>query len=258
MTKKEIKKLLDIKVEQFNNPEFLLNDPVGIPHRFTVLQDIEIMGFFAAILAWGQRITIINNCNKLINLFDGNPYEFILNHKSKDLKRFKGFAHRTFNEDDLLYVIDFFKRYYNSNLSLENAFSKDVKPKDTDVGNGLAGFRNLFTDCDYFPHRTGKHVASPVAGSACKRLNMYLRWMVRKDEAGVDFGLWTKIKPSQLVCPLDVHVQRVALKLGLLKSEKSNWETAVQLTNELKKFDPIDPVKYDFALFGIGVEGSLD
>ncbi len=246
--------LLNHKVKQYNHPNFIANDPICIPHLFTQKQDIEIMGLFAAIFAWGQRITIINKCKELIERMDGKPYDFILHHTDKDLKRLVGFKHRTFNDTDLLYFVHFLNDWYKKHPSLETAFSDGIKPKDETVENGLNYFRKLFFSLNDAPTRTFKHVASPEQNSACKRINMYLRWMIRKDDKGVDFGIWNNIKPNQLVCPLDVHVQRVAIKLGLLHRTQSDWQAALELTQTLKTLDKKDPVKYDFALFGLGVD----
>lgn len=248
-----ISSFLDSTYTLYNTPEFIQNDPICIPHLFTAKQDIEIMGFFAAVFAWGQRVTIINKCKELIDRMDHAPHAFILNHSEQDLKRLIGFKHRTFNDTDLLYFISFFHQWYKQHDSLEDAFASHVKPRHTDIGQGLNGFRELFFALRDVPHRTYKHVASPQQNSACKRINMYLRWMVRKDDRGVDFGIWKKIKPSQLICPLDLHVQRVAIKLGLLQREQSDWKAAIELTENLRKLDKSDPVKYDFALFGLGV-----
>lgn len=250
---KQIISLLNQKVKQYNHISFIENDPICIPHLFTQKQDIEIMGFFAAIFAWGQRVTIINKCKELIERMDSSPHQFILHHTDKDLQNMLGFKHRTFNDTDLLYFIHFFKHWYKKHDTLETAFSNGMKPKDETVENGLNHFRKLFFSLDDAPTRTFKHVASPEQNSACKRINMYLRWMVRKDDNGVDFGIWNNIKPAQLVCPLDVHVQRVATKLGLLQRTQSDWQAAIELTQALKSFDKKDPVKYDFALFGLGV-----
>jgi uncharacterized protein (TIGR02757 family) len=249
-----IKSFLDEKYELYNRPSFIPNDPVSIPHLFKKKQDIEIMGLWAAVLAWGQRKTIINKCNELINLMDYSPYDFVLNHKTNDLKRFLKFKHRTFNDTDTLYFIEFFRNHYSKYNSLEDAFVKGIKQSDKNIENGLIYFHEYFFSMEDFPQRTKKHISTPARNSACKRLNMFLRWMVRKDDNGVDFGIWKKIKPSQLVCPCDVHVERVARKLKLIKRKQMDWQTAVELTENLKQFDPKDPVKYDFALFGLGVE----
>ena len=254
MISEKIATILDEKFAFFNHPRFIEHDPIQIPHSFNRLQDKEIMGFWVAILAWGQRKTILQNAQSLINLMDGAPYDFILNHQDADLKRFESFKHRTFQYPDTLYFIDFFKRHYSHTNSLESAFNKGLSPEDLTIENGLNGFYHYFFDSEWSPERTKKHIASPLKNSACKRINMFLRWMVRKDEAGVDFGLWNTIKPSQLVCPLDVHAMRTAGQLGLMKEEKANWKTALGLTNTLRELDPTDPVKYDFALYGMGIE----
>ena len=250
----EIKTILDEGYKKYNHLSFIADDPISIPHRFSKLQDIEIMGFWASMLAWGQRKTIINKCNELIDLLDVDPYNFIRHHNESDLKRFSNFKHRTFNLIDTLYFIAFFKEYYQSNDSLEDAFISPSGNEPT-VENGLVYFQNLFFGLEYFHARTKKHVSSPASKSACKRLNMFLRWMVRKDKSGVDFGIWNKIKPAQLICPCDVHVDRVARKLGLITRRQTDWLTANELTENLRKFDENDPVKYDFALFGLGLEG---
>ncbi len=254
MNQAQIKELLELKVKEYNQPGFIANDPIQIPHSFSKLQDIEIMGFWAAMLAWGQRITIINKCKELISLMDGAPHNFIVNHEESDLKKMMQFKHRTFNTTDLLYFIAFFKDYYSKNESLETAFSQFLTPTDNTIENALIGFHHLFFSLEDAPSRTRKHIATPLRKSACKRLNMFLRWMVRKDEAGVDFGIWQQIRPSQLICPLDVHVERVAKKLKLLKRKQTDWQAAIELNKVLKKFDSVDPVKYDFALFGLGLE----
>ncbi len=249
--------LLNEKYLLYNQPNFIPNDPICIPHQFTQKQDIEIMGFWAAILAWGQRKTIINKCQELIVLMDNAPYDFVINHQDSDLKSFLNFKHRTFNATDTLYFLDFFKRYYAENESLETAFSQFVSPTDEHISKGLIGFHDLFCNHGNFPVHTRKHIASPTRNSTCKRLNMFLRWMVRQDDRGVDFGIWQTIKPSQLICPCDVHVDRVARKLGLIARPQTDWQTALELTENLRKIDANDPVKYDFALFGLGVEGEM-
>lgn len=258
MIPNHIAELLNAKAEHYNQPRFMLLDPVQIPHRFSKLQDIEIMGFWAAVLAWGQRATIINKCTALIDRMDGAPHQFVTQHQDTDLKRFLDFKHRTFNATDALYFIAFFKDYYAQNHSLETAFiDPAAADESTNVRGGLEAFQKRFFGLDFAPDRTRKHVATPLRGSSCKRLNMFLRWMVRHDDRGVDFGLWRRISPAQLVCPCDVHVDRVARKLGLIQRPKTDWQTAVELTQNLKELDPLDPVKYDFALFGLGVEGEM-
>ncbi|CAG4992912.1 hypothetical protein DYBT9275_01066 [Dyadobacter sp. CECT 9275] len=247
--------LLEAKAEQYNGPDFIPNDPISIPHRFSLKQDIEIMGFWASILAWGQRKTIINKCVELITLMDGAPYDFVRNHQESDLKAFLSFKHRTFNATDTLYFLHFFQEYYRNHDSLEEAFLVNMSANEPNTEKGLIGFHDLFCDSAFFPERTRKHIATPVRKSSCKRLNMFLRWMVRKDDKGVDFGLWNRLSPAQLICPCDVHVDRVARLLGLIKRPVTDWQTAVELSGSLRLLNPDDPVKYDFALFGLGIEG---
>ncbi|WPU92888.1 TIGR02757 family protein [Mucilaginibacter sabulilitoris] len=261
-----IKLFLDARVAQYNQPGFIENDPISIPHMFRRKEDIEIMGFWAATLAWGQRVTIIKKCKELIALMDGAPYDFIINHEEPDLKKLLSFKHRTFNDIDTLYFIAFFRQHYERFESLEDAFvpPSPLKGEFFDLhapplgGRGaeaaLNHFRSYFFSLPDFPHRTMKHVSSPSQKSTCKRLNMFLRWMVRKDDCGVDFGIWNKIKPTDLVCPLDLHVDRVARKLLLITRKQTDWQAAEELTARLREFDPADPVKYDFALFGLGIE----
>lgn len=255
-----LKKFLDKKVLEYNQPNFIPNDPICIPHLFTKKQDIEVMGFIASILAWGQRKTIINKCNELIERMGGKPYDFIMNHREEDLKALLGFKHRTFNDTDLLYFISFFRFHYERFESLEDAFligQEQVKPSRISIEVALNEFKNYFFSLPDYPLRTRKHVSSPVQKSTCKRLNMFLRWMVRVDNKGVDFGLWNRIAPSQLICPCDVHVERVARKFQLITFPKVNWKTAIELTDNLRLLDTKDPVKYDFALFGLGVEREM-
>lgn len=249
-----LKDFLDQKVTQYNQPGFIELDPVSIPHRFSIKQDIEIAGFFAATLAWGQRKTIINKCLQLMEMMDNSPYQFMLHHKESDLKPFLNFKHRTFNDLDTLYFIRFFSAFYKEKESLESAFTIGWNEEEDIMSVLLKNFHQYFFQDPFAPSRTKKHVATPDRNSACKRLNMFLRWMVRKDEKGVDFGIWDTIRPYQLICPCDLHVDRVGRKLGLITRKQTDWWTAVELTRRLREFDPIDPVKYDFALFGLGVE----
>jgi len=244
--------LLELKYKQYNTTDFIALDPVCIPHRFTKKEDIEITGFIAAVLAWGQRKTIINKCTDLIERMDGVPHQFITQHQDVDLKKLEGFVHRTFNDTDLLYFVYALKEMYAAFTSMEEVFLTGMNRNSLNIEGGLIAFRNYFFSFDH-PHRTRKHISSPETKSACKRLNMFLRWMVRKDKNGVDFGIWKGIQPAQLVCPCDVHVDRMARQLGLITRKQVDWQTAVQLTENLKGLDPKDPVKYDFALFGMGI-----
>ena len=247
----QLKTFLDRKVEEYNQPSFIPHDPVSIPHRFALLQDREIAGFFAAIFAWGNRRIIINKTTELMQLMDNAPYQFILQHQETDLKNLLSFKHRTFNTTDLLYCIHFFQHHYSSHTSLEQAFfpDKDVAT----VEAALNHFHHYFFSLPDAPERTKKHIAAPFKKSTCKRLNMYLRWMVRQDDKGVDFGIWNHISPAALICPIDVHVARVARKVGLIRRPVTDWQTALELTEQLRQMDPTDPAKYDFALFGLGV-----
>jgi uncharacterized protein (TIGR02757 family) len=232
------------------HPDFIKDDPLSIPHRFSLRQDQEIAGFFAAIFAWGNRTTIINKSLELLERMDNTPYAFCLDASPPELKRLLKFRHRTFNEDDLLYFVEFFRNHYKTHPSLESAFTAGMQKHDLTVEQGLNHFKQYFFRLPHL-HRTQKHIASPAQGSACKRINMFLRWMVRDD--GIDLGLWKNISPAQLVCPLDLHVSRVAKKFGLIDRPNADWTSALQLTERLREFDPADPVKYDFALFALGV-----
>ena len=249
-----IKDFLDEKVALFNRPNFIELDPISIPHRFAKKQDIEIAGFFAAILAWGQRKTILNKCSELLECMDNAPHDFMLNHTEGDLKAVLGFKHRTFNEVDALYFIHFLSWFYRNQDSLEKAFLIGQTGAVDSMESMLTQFQRHFFSLEDAPSRTKKHISSPATRSACKRINMYLRWMVRQDQQGVDFGIWKQISPAQLICPCDLHVDRVGRKLGLITRKQTDWGTAVELTQVLRSFDPLDPVKYDFALFGLGVE----
>ncbi|MBD2752684.1 TIGR02757 family protein [Spirosoma validum] len=267
-----LKDFLDRKADQYNRPSFIERDPISIPHRFSRKQDIELMGFWAAVLAWGQRPVILKKANELVSLMDGAPYDFVRNHEESDLQRFLNFKHRTFNASDALYFLHFFRQYYLTNESLEDAFLPKKELIDSArlasdpayvVEQGLIAFHDRFCSLtDFFPERTRKHIATPARNSSCKRLLMFLRWMVRQDDRGVDFGIWTRLRPSQLVMPIDVHVNRVSRELGLLTSRNAvptqpDWKAALALTEVLRAFDPADPVRYDFALFGLGVDGEM-
>jgi uncharacterized protein (TIGR02757 family) len=265
-TKKELQDFLEKKVLEYNHPSFIEKDPVSVPHRFTRKQDIEIAGLFAAVFAWGNRTTIILKSNELLKGMDDAPYDFIKNHTASDLKRFLDFKHRTFNSTDLLYFIRFLKSHYLRNSSLESAFLPDLtviksnsilSPRlsadDEFARKALSIFYKRFFSLKNAPARTQKHIASPERNSTCKRLNMYLRWMVRQDNKGVDFGIWKNISAADLICPVDLHVSRVSRGFGLITRKQTDWHTAIELTMALREMDKSDPVKYDFALFGLGV-----
>ena len=250
----QLREFLDEMVLRYNRQDFIEDDPVSIPHFFSRKEDIEIAGFFSAVLAWGQRKTILNKLRELLSRMDLAPHEFILHHQKQDLKRLEGFVHRTFSDTDLLYFVQFLQSVYLQQGSLEAAFFPEADCGNDAVFKALSGFRKQFTGAAFFPARTGKHISSPESGSACKRLNMFLRWMVRKDDAGVDFGIWDRTSAASLICPCDVHVERQARKLGLVSRPKPDWAMAVELTEKLRLLNPSDPVRYDFALFGMGVD----
>lgn len=247
-----LKDFLDAKVTQFNRSGFIELDPISIPHQYKKRQDIEIAGLLTAVLAWGQRITIIKKSHELLSWMDHSPHDFLLDHTMADLKPFEKFKHRTFNATDAIYFIRSLKSIYQKHASLEDAFLGSSVEEN--VGKSIGNFHKIFFSLPDFPERTKKHISTPERKSACKRINMYLRWMVRQDKTGVDFGLWKRISSSQLIIPLDLHVERVARKLKLIQRKQVDWETALELTSNLKILDAVDPVKYDFALFGLGIE----
>lgn len=249
MNSAELKDFLDAKVDLYNQPSFIKYDPISIPHLFTTQPDIEIAALFAAIFSWGNRTTIISKSKELMQLMDMQPHQFVVHHSAKDLKRLLSFKHRTFTADDLYYFIEFFHQHFKKRNSLEIAF---FPAKGMTVEEGLNHFKNYFFSFEHLK-RTEKHISSPQQKSSCKRLNMFLRWMVRSDKNGVDFGHWKNISSAQLICPLDVHVARVARQYYLLLRKQNDWQAALELTANLRKLDKQDPVKYDFALFGTGV-----
>lgn len=244
----EIFELLEEKHDKFNRVSFIESDPISIPHLFSKPQDIEIAGFLASTIAWGQRVTIINNARKLVELMDLAPHDFVMNHTVSDLIRLEKFKHRTFNFVDISYFVTSLKNIYTKNNSLEDVFAQ----YPTNMQQSIHHFRNQFFELEH-PYRTTKHVSDTMNNSAAKRINMYLRWMIRNDNRGVDFGLWKKINPKHLMCPLDVHSGNVARKLGLLNRSQNDWKAVEELTANLRKYDINDPIKYDFSLFGLGV-----
>lgn len=250
MNKTELKAFLDYKVDQYNTPEFIDSDPIQIPHLFSKKEDIEIAGFLTATIAWGNRKSILNNSHKLMNLMDMSPYEFVMNHQENDLETFEGFVHRTFNSDDLSYFIKALQNIYTNHGGLESIFSESAT-RDS-LQPAIHEFKTIFFELEH-QRRTEKHVSDPLKNSAAKRINMFLRWMVRSNDTGVDFGIWKDISPAQLSCPLDVHSGNVARKLKLLKRKMNDAKALAELDHNLRKMDPQDPVKYDFALFGLGV-----
>lgn len=250
MTKDELKAFLDEKVVKYNHPDFIESDPIQVPHQFSDPEDIAIAGFLTATIAWGQRKTIINNAKNWMKLMGESPFDFVMNANDSQLQRFSGFKHRTLNEEDAVRLMKALKQLYIKYGSFEKSFSTGIRRGDKTMYNAIVNFRTeLLGDQKT---RTHKHVSNPASGSAAKRINMFLRWMCRKDQSGVDLGIWN-ISPSLLSCPLDVHSGNVARKLGLLERKQNDWKALQELDNSLRKMAPLDPVKYDFALFGLGV-----
>lgn len=257
MNSEQLQDFLNKHYEYYETNFNIEVDPISIPYQFRRLQDVEISGLFASILAWGNRKAILKSCNQLMKLMDDTPYDFIKHHKASDLKPLTNFVYRTFNGTDLLYLIAFLQHYYQQNESLESAFHYPQKDNQAfDMREALVYFHNNVFHLDYAPDRTRKHIGTPEKKSACKRINMYLRWMVRQNSK-VDFGLWNNIQPKDLVCPLDIHVSTTARNLGLLERKQDDWKAAIELTSKLKSFDEHDPVKYDLVLFSLGAEKRI-
>ncbi len=250
MNRKELKDFLDEKALLYNNVDFIESDPIQIPHRYTKKEDIEISGFLVATISWGNRKSIINNGIRLMDIMGNSPHDFVINFSEKDTEKLSGFVHRTFNEIDLTYFIKSLQNIYVKHGGLEKVFSDYAK--ELNVQEAIHHFKKLFFSLDH-PVRTQKHISDPLKNSAAKRINMFLRWMVRDSSTGVDFGIWKSISPSQLSCPLDVHTGNIARKLGLLKRNQNDAKALTELDQALRELDPVDPVKYDFALFGLGV-----
>lgn len=247
----ELFDLLEAKYHLYNTEGFVEDDPISIPHQFSLKEDVEIAGFLAATIAWGQRVTIINNANKILRMMDYAPHDFILNHTARDLEKTEGFVHRTFNSLDLRFFFKSLQNIYKHHGGLEASFLQK-----TGSENSISNFKKLFFSIDH-ERRTQKHVADPLKKSTAKRINMYLRWMVRNDQNGVDFGIWKTHKTKDLMIPLDVHTGNVGRSLGLLTRKQNDWQAVEELTASLRQFDSNDPVKYDFALFGMGVNGDI-
>ncbi|TVZ59606.1 uncharacterized protein (TIGR02757 family) [Flavobacteriaceae bacterium MAR_2010_105] len=250
MTIPDLKDFLDAKVIQYNNSKFIETDPIQVPHTFSLKEDIEISGFLTATIAWGNRKSIINNAKRMMTLLENAPHDFVINHQDSDLEKLLPFVHRTFNGEDFIQFIASLKHIYETHLGLEQVFAS-YSEKDS-LQKSIHKLKSHFFEVEHLP-RTQKHISDPLKNSAAKRINMFLRWMVRQDTAGVDFGIWKSLSPSQLSCPLDVHSGNVARKLGLLNRKQNDAKALNELDNSLRKLDPKDPVKYDFALFGLGV-----
>ncbi|WP_308992600.1 TIGR02757 family protein [Mariniflexile litorale] len=250
MNKTELKDFLDNKVVQYNNPKFIESDPIQVPHQFSIKEDIEIAGFLTATISWGNRKSIINNAKRLMELLDNSPFDFVINHTETDLENMHSFVHRTFNSDDAIQFIKSLKHIYLNHNGLETLFAKHTE--NDSVQNAISKFKTTFFEVEHL-QRTKKHISDPLKNSAAKRINMFLRWMVRNDKTGVDFGIWNSLSPAQLSCPLDVHSGNVARKLGLLTRKQNDAKALLELDTNLRNLDANDPVKYDFALFGLGV-----
>jgi uncharacterized protein (TIGR02757 family) len=250
LDKTMLKDFLDSKVQNYNQVRFIASDPIQVPHQFYKKEDIEIAGFLTATIAWGNRKSIINNANNLMLLLDNAPFDFVMNHTDSDLSRLSPYVHRTFNGQDCIQFIKSLKHIYTKHNGLESVFVKHSEAKS--LQKSIHFLKQYFFEIDHIS-RTEKHISDPLKNSAAKRINMFLRWMVRNDNAGVDFGIWKNLSPSQLSCPLDVHSGNVARKLGLLKRKQNDAKAVKELDTNLRKLDAKDPVKYDFALFGLGV-----
>jgi len=250
INKIELKEFLDSKVEQYNNLKFIESDPIQVPHLFILKEDIEIAGFLTATISWGNRKSIINNAKRMVELLDNSPYDFVLNHQETDLEKLSLFVHRTFNGEDLIQFIKSLKHIYKNHNGLESVFLKHAEKES--LQNSISKFKSIFFEEEHLV-RTQKHISDPSKNSAAKRINMFLRWMIRNDKAGVDFGIWNTLSPNQLSCPLDVHSGNVARKLGLLKRKQNDAKALLELDKSLRQLDPKDPIKYDYALFGLGV-----
>ena len=254
MEEQELKEFLDYKANEFNNPGFIKDDPIGVPHRYSLKEDIEISGLLVSIIAWGNRKAIVRNGHLMMDLLCDSPYDFVMSHKSRDLGRLEGFVHRTFNGIDFVHFIKALKNLYETTAGIESIFFKNAAPDS--LQPAIHEFKKIIYSSPY-PARTAKHVPDPFKGSAAKRINMYLRWMVRKDKNGVDFGIWPTISQSILSCPLDIHSGNTARKLGLLTRTQNDSKAVAELDRNLRQLDSNDPVKYDFALFGLGIFEKL-
>ena len=249
MNFEELKDYLDFKADQYNNPNFIESDPIQIPHRYKIKEDIEISGFLASTIAWGNRKMIINSATKMMDAMGNNPYDFVMNATNNQIDAIDNIVHRTFNSEDFRYFIKSLRNIYEHHGGLQNVFSVN---NSINLQNRISEFKKIFFEIDH-PLRTTKHISDPLKGSSSKRINMFLRWVSRKDTNGVDFGIWNTISPSELSCPLDVHSGNVARALGILNRKQNDQKALMELDEALRKFDQTDPVKYDFALFGLGV-----
>ncbi len=253
-TDSEMKAYLDAMADRYNNPDFIEYDPISVPHRYSLKEDIEIAGLLAATISWGDRRVIVRNGHKMLDLLGESPYDFVMSYKAGQLKSLDGFVHRTFNHDDLKYFIRALRHIYKMHGGMEKIFT--LHADTSSLQPAIHKFKRIFFEIPH-PQRTAKHIPDPFKGSAAKKMNMLLRWLIRKDSKGVDFGIWQSVSPSILSCPLDVHSGNIARQLGLLKRKQNDAKAVSELDNELRKLDPEDPVKYDFALFGLGISGEF-
>lgn len=250
MNPSELKDFLDEKVLQYNTLDFIESDPVQIPHLFSLKEDIEIAGFLSATIAWGNRKMIINNSHRMMDLMGNAPFDFVMSHTENDLERLEIFVHRTFNGIDFASFIRSLQHIYTNHGGLEAVFSKHQETHS--MQKSIHEFKKIFFEVPH-QYRTQKHISDPLNNSAAKRINMYLRWMIRQDNKGVDLGIWKSISTASLSCPLDVHSGNVARKLAILTRKQNDGKALSELDLKLREFDAKDPVKYDFALFGLGV-----
>lgn len=257
LSHQELHRFLEENYNRFNRPDFIPNDPISIPHKFSRKEDIEISGFLVALIAWGRRDSIIRSAETLMARMEWQPFEFVMNANDASLEALDGFVHRTFNSLDARAMVLSLRHAYQQHQGLEGIFSSGFQAGSNNSFDAIVYARKTLTSGEHFPQRTHKHLANPAKGSSAKRINMFLRWMIRQDRKGVDFGIWTNISPSLLICPLDVHTGNVGRELGLLTRKQNDWKAALELTESLRAFCAEDPVKYDFSLFGIGVSGLL-
>ena len=255
MSDNELLELLEELYSRYDKPEFIENDPISIPHKFVKEEDIEISGFLSATIAWGKRNIIVRNAERMVSLMEGEPYRFVMEASDREFISLFDFVHRTFNGEDFITFVKSLKNIYRNHGGLKTIFVDSYKSSG-DIRFSLEHFREIFFEEEHL-RRSERHLSSITKKSACKRLNMFLRWLVRSDENGVDFGIWSEIPSSALYIPLDVHVGNVSRELGLLGRKQNDWRAVEELTQNLRRFDSNDPVKYDYALFGVGINNDL-
>lgn len=251
MKKEELKAFLDSKYLEYNRPDFIEGDPICIPHRFQRKEDIEVAGLLAALIAWGRRDLIIRAADRLMEMMWNAPFDFVMHAGEDELATLQDFVYRTFQGVDGEAIVRGLRRIYEEMGGLEEVMA--MHPAEKDTWSAIIGLREAMVSHPDFPARTQKHLANPAKGSSAKRLNMFLRWMVRNDGRGVDFGIWKGISPSQLICPLDLHTGNVGRALGMVTRKQNDWKAALELTSALREMNADDPVRYDFSLFGLGI-----